>query len=130
MEDSIFTKIIRGEIPSYKVYEDERVYAFLDVYPVAKGHVLIVPKVQVQFLWDLEDDEYMAVMQAAKRISLHLRAVLNVPYIGERVIGVDVPHAHVHLIPFIDSKELLYHPDRSKEPDYTVLASMQERIRM
>lgn len=130
MGDSIFTKIIRGDIPSYKVYEDDRVYAFLDVYPVAKGHVLIVPKVQVEFLWDLEDGDYIAVMNAAKKISLHLRETLQVPYIGERVVGVDVPHAHVHLIPFTHSDELLYHPDRSQNPDHEALAEIIERIRM
>src|SRR4051812_17391469 len=109
MQDSIFTKIIKGEIPSYKIYEDERVYAFLDIHPVTPGHVLVIPRTQVEFVWDLDEVDYTAVMDAAKMIALHLRGVLNVPYVGEKIVGVDVPHAHVQLIPFTHSDEFQRH---------------------
>jgi histidine triad (HIT) family protein len=128
MEDSIFTKIIRGDIPSYKIYEDERTYVFLDIHPVTPGHVLIVPKVQVEFLWDLSDEDYQAVTETTKKIALHLRTTLGVPYVGEKVIGVDVPHAHVHLIPFTSSSEYLRLADMNQEPDHASLAEIAARL--
>lgn len=130
MQDSIFTKIIKGEIPSYKVYEDDRTYAFLDIHPNTPGHVLVVPKVQVEFLWDLEDEDYEAVMHTAKKVARHLREVLVVPYVGVKVIGVDVPHAHVHLLPFENTQQYRSTPDQTTEPDHGALAAMTEKIRM
>lgn len=123
-------KIIRGDIPSYKIYEDEDVFAFLDIHPVTPGHVLVVPKKQVEFLWDLDDETYHAVMTSAKKIALHLRERLGVPYVGEQVIGVDVPHAHVHLIPFATVAEYRNHPDMSDDPDFESLAAMAEKLKM
>lgn len=81
MQDSIFTKIINGEIPSHKVYEDEHSYAFLDIHPVTPGHTLVVPKQQVEFLWDMEDADYQTLQASAKKIARHLRETLNVPYV-------------------------------------------------
>lgn len=127
MEDSIFTKIIRGEIPSHKIYEDEHVYAFLDIRPIAPGHTLVVPKRQVEFVWDLDDDTYQHLQRAVKKIALHLREVLQVPYVGEQIIGVDVPHAHIHLIPFTQPSEYHYQPDPSAEPDHQQLARVAEK---
>src|SRR5690606_4665797 len=95
MQDSIFTKIIKGEIPSHKVYEDDQVIAFLDIHPITPGHTLVVPKKQVEFLWDMEDDDYQVLMLAAKKVARHMRDTLGVPYVGVQVIGVDVPHVHV-----------------------------------
>lgn len=129
MEDSIFSKIIRGDIPSHKIYEDKRVLAFLDIHPQAEGHVLVIPKVQVEFLWDLSDEDYRAVTDAAKKIALHLRTTLNVPYVGEKVIGVDVPHAHVQLIPFTRSEEYVGMADMTKEPDHAHLAELAAKLR-
>src|SRR3954451_5645739 len=100
MTDSIFTRIIKGEIPSYKVYEDERTYAFLDIHPKQPGHTLVVPKKQVEFIWDLEEADYLAVMQTARKVAERIRGVLSVPYVGEMVEGVGVPHAHIHVYPF------------------------------
>jgi len=128
-EPSIFTRIINGEIPSHKIYEDELTYAFLDIHPVTPGHTLVIPKRQVEFLWDLDSDDYQAVMSSAKKIALHIRTVLELPYIGEQVIGVDVPHAHVHLIPFANAAEFHHQPDMSAEPDHVALAALAEKLR-
>lgn len=129
MQDSIFTKIIKGEIPAHKIYEDEKTLAFLDIHPVSDGHVLVVPKVQVEFVWDLADEDYRAVMDTAKKIALHLREVTGKPYIGERITGVDVPHAHVQLIPFTTTDELRHDVDMDAEPDHEALAVLAEKLK-
>lgn len=99
MEDSIFTKIIKGEIPSYKIYEDEKTFAFLDIMPDESGHTLLVPKQQVDKIYDLDDETYFHLWRIAKKIARHYEATL-----GKRVIfhvlGVDVPHAHIHIVPY------------------------------
>ena len=128
MEDSIFTKIIKGEIPCHKIYEDDKTLAFLDIHPVQPGHVLVIPKKQCEFLWDLEDEDYMAVMTTVKKVALRLREVLQKPYIGEQVIGVDVPHAHIHIIPFSRVEEFRRVPDMSAEPDHAALAEMAKKL--
>jgi histidine triad (HIT) family protein len=130
MEPTIFTKIINGEIPSHKIYEDDKTFAFLDIHPVTEGHVLVIPKKQIEFIWDLEADDYQAVMATVQKIGKHLRNVLSVPYVGVRVTGVDVPHAHVQIIPFSDASELDYHPDMNDEPNHEALAILAERIRL
>lgn len=129
MEESIFTKIVKGEIPAHKVYEDERVLAFLDIHPVTGGHTLVIPKRQVEFVWDLDDEDYQAVMAAAKQIARRMREVLGVKYVGVKVIGVDVPHAHVQLVPFNDSSEYLRPQDMTSEPDHAKLAQIAEKLR-
>jgi len=124
MQDSIFTKIIKGEIPSHKIYEDDYVYAFLDIHPSTLGHTLVIPKTQVEFLWDLDAESYQHLTNAVKKIALHLRETLKVPYIGEKVIGVDVPHAHIHLIPFTHTSEYNHEADLSIDPDHAALAKL------
>ena len=96
---SIFTKIINGEIPSYKVAESEYCYAFLDINPLAKGHTLVVPKKEVDYIFDVEDELYTELMLFAKRVGKALEKVVPCERIGVTVIGLEVPHAHVHLIP-------------------------------
>jgi len=128
MQDSIFTKIIKGEIPCHKIYEDDKTFAFLDIHPISEGHLLVVPKRQVEFLWDLADEDYVAVMRTTKKLATHLRRVLVVPYVGVKVIGVDVPHAHVHLVPFTTTSEYLKIPDISIEPDHASLAEISEKL--
>lgn len=95
---SVFTKIVRGELPCYKIYEDERVLAFLDIEPEAEGHTLVIPKVEVDRVYDLGDEDYGAVMAAVKKLARHMEDVT-----GQRtmikIVGTDVPHAHVHLLP-------------------------------
>ncbi|RWZ78394.1 MAG: HIT domain-containing protein [Candidatus Microsaccharimonas sossegonensis] len=128
MQDSIFTKIIKGEIPSHKIYEDDDVFAFLDIHPIAPGHMLVVPKKQVEFIWDLDDETYTKLTLATKKIALHIREVTNVPYIGEKIIGVDVPHVHIHLVPFTNVEEYHNIPDSSAEPDHAKLANVAELL--
>lgn len=130
MKPTIFTKIINGNIPSHKVYEDDKTFAFLDIHPVTEGHVLVVPKKQVEFIWDLDPSDYQAVMATVQKVGAHLREVLSVPYVGLRVVGVDVPHAHVQIIPFTEASELDYHPDMTAEPDHNALAALAEKIRL
>lgn len=97
---SIFTKIINGEIPSYKIAEDDRYIAFLDIRPLAKGHTLVVPKEEVDYLFDVEDDLLGGAMVFAKRVAKALESVIECKRVGVMVIGTEVPHAHIHLIPF------------------------------
>lgn len=99
---SIFSKIIKGEIPCYKVAENEQFLAFLDIMPVKKGHVLVIPKVEVDFIFDMEDDLLGEMMIFSKEVAQKMKRVLPCKKIGVTVIGLEVPHAHIHLIP-IDS---------------------------
>lgn len=130
MKDSIFTKIVKGEIPAYKIYEDELTLAFLDIHPVQAGHILVIPKEQIEFVWDLPDVLYQAVMATTKKVALHMREVLGSPYIHERIVGIDVPHAHVQLIPFTDATDLKYEPDMLAEPDHEQLLETAKLLRM
>lgn len=128
MEDSIFTKIIKGEIPCHKVYEDDATLAFLDIYPLTRGHTLVIPKKQVEFVWDLDDETYQAVMATTKKVALRLREVVGTKYISERIVGVDVPHAHVQLIPFDAVSQLRGEQDMTKEPDHNSLAELANKL--
>ena len=128
MQDSIFTKIIRGEIPSHKIYEDALTYVFLDIYPAQPGHTLVIPKVQVEFVWDLDDKTYQAVMETTKKVALRLREVMGKPFVGERIVGIDVPHAHVQLIPFSTAEEFRAPQDMQAEPDHEALATLAKKL--
>lgn len=128
MADSIFTKIIKGEIPCHKVYEDEQTLAFLDIHPLAAGHTLVIPKKQVEFVWDLDDETYQAVMATTKKVALRLREVMGTTYISERIVGVDVPHAHVQLIPFDRVAELKREQDMTSDPDHEALGQLAEKL--
>ena len=101
---SIFSKIIAGEIPCYKIYEDERTFAFLDIHPETKGHTLVVPKVEVDKVYELADVDYVALMETVRKLSLHMEKVLGRRILW-KVVGTDVPHAHVHLMPLDESWE-------------------------
>jgi len=96
---SIFTRIVNGEIPCYKVAEDENYLAFLDINPLAKGHVLVIPKKEVDYIFNLEDDLYNGLFSFAKRVAKAIEKVIPCERIGVAVIGLEVPHAHIHLIP-------------------------------
>lgn len=96
---SIFSKIIAGEIPCYKIYEDDKTLAFLDIHPETPGHTLVVPKVEVDKLYDLEMEDYLAVMKTVKMLAKRMEKVLGARTLI-KVIGTDVPHAHVHLVTF------------------------------
>jgi len=96
---SIFSRIINGEIPAWKVAESERFLAFLDVNPLAKGHTLIVPKIETNYFFDLSDEEITSIMLFSKKVASAMRSTLPCLRIGMSVIGLEVPHAHVHLVP-------------------------------
>jgi len=96
---SIFTKIVSGEIPSYKVAEDENYLAFLDINPLAEGHTLVIPKKEVDYLFDVEDELHKGLWHFAKTVATAMRKVIPCQRIGVTVIGLEVPHAHIHLIP-------------------------------
>lgn len=96
---SIFSRIVAGEIPSYKVAEDDKHYAFLDISPVAPGHTLVIPKKEVDYLFDLADDEYESLQLFAKRVAAAMKSALPCKRIGVAVMGLEVPHAHIHLVP-------------------------------
>ncbi len=128
MKPSIFTKIINGEIPSHKVYEDDSTLAFLDIYAVVPGHTLVIPKKQVEFVWDLGEVDYQNLMKTVQKVALRLRNVLGVEYIGEKIIGTDVPHAHVHLIPFTDPSDLHRANQENAEPNHEELAALAQKL--
>jgi histidine triad (HIT) family protein len=96
---SIFSKIIKGEIPSYQVAEDDHYFAFLDIRPLQKGHVLVVPKVEVDYIFDLDDDTLSGLILFSKRVAKAIEASIPCERIGVAVIGLEVPHCHVHLAP-------------------------------
>lgn len=128
MEDSVFTKIIRGEIPCHKIYEDDDTIAFLDIHPSTPGHVLVVPKKQVAYLWEMDEKDYQTLMLAVRKIGKHVREVLKPSYLGISVDGSGVPHVHVHIIPFETAKEFHHMTDQTSEPDHLSLEDMAEKL--
>ncbi|MGB1205084.1 MAG: HIT family protein [Chitinophagales bacterium] len=103
---SIFTKIIAGEIPSYKIAEDERFYAFLDIFPVKKGHTLVVPKQEVDYFFDLDDALMADMVLFAKKVAMAIEKTIECERIGVAILGLEVRHAHIHLVP-LDSKGII-----------------------
>jgi histidine triad (HIT) family protein len=96
---TIFTKIVKGEIPSYKIFEDEKFFAFLDINPMAKGHTLVIPKKEVDYLFDIDDNTIADMIVLSKRIAKAIEKAVTCKRVGMMVIGLEVPHAHIHLIP-------------------------------
>ena len=96
---SIFTRIVKGEIPSYKVAESDKFYALLDIAPMAKGHTLVIPKGEVDYIFDIEDQEYMELQLFAKRVAEAIKETIPCQRVGVAVLGMEVPHAHIHLVP-------------------------------
>ena len=129
MSDSIFTKIIRGEIPCHKIYEDDKTLALMDIHPAQPGHVLVIPKKQVESLWDLDDEYYVALMSSVKKVGRRMRDVLRPKYLGISVEGIGVPHVHVHIIPFATQAEFHHLADQAVEPDHEALAEMAEKLK-
>lgn len=128
MEDSIFTKIIKGEIPCYKIYEDDRTFAILDIHPKTPGHTLVIPKAQIEHVWDLSDDDYQAVMESARKVAHRIRDVLNPDKVGLQIEGLGVPHVHVHVFPFATHEEFLVFPDLNAESDHQALTEMAQKL--
>jgi histidine triad (HIT) family protein len=127
---SIFKKIIDGEIPCYKVAEDENFLAFLDVNPNAKGHTLCIPKQEIDKFFDIEDDLYLGLMQFSKKVAIALEKTVPCKRIGMAVIGLEVPHAHVHLIPLNEMGEMTFkHKVSLTKEEFEALAKrIQENL--
>ncbi len=121
---TIFTKIIQGDIPSYKIAEDDRFYAFLDINPLAKGHTLVIPKQETDYLFDLEDELLGDMMIFSKRVAKAIQTVVPCNRIALMVAGLEVPHAHIHLLPIQTEKDLLLTNPRVKltEDEFIELA--------
>jgi histidine triad (HIT) family protein len=120
---SIFTKIVAGEIPCYRIFEDENYLAFLDVNPNAKGHTLCIPKQEINKLFEIEDQAYLGLMAFAKKVAVALEKTVPCKRIGMAAIGLEVPHAHVHLIPLNEMDEMRFQNKVSLTPEeFTALA--------
>ena len=105
---TIFSRIVAGEIPSYKVAEDEQFYAFLDINPLAKGHTLVIPKCEVDYFFDLTDEEIGAMQIFAKKVATAIKRAFPCIKVGQAVLGLEVPHAHIHLVPMQSEKDMLF----------------------
>ena len=114
---SIFTKIVRGEIPSYKVAENDKFLAFLDIFPIKRGHTLVIPKEEVDYIFDLDDETYLEYMAFAKRVAAAIEKTIPCKRIGMAVIGLEVPHAHIHLIPLDHFKDMNFANPKLKFTD-------------
>ncbi|MDD2195594.1 MAG: HIT family protein [Bacteroidales bacterium] len=115
---TIFSKIAAGEIPSYKVAEDNRYFAFLDINPLVKGHVLVIPKQEVDYIFDVDDKTLADMMVFAKRIAKAIERVVPCKRIGVAVLGLEVPHAHIHLVPLNSEADISFQKPRAKlSPD-------------
>lgn len=126
---SIFTRIIKGEIPCHKVGEDDRFLAFLDINPLREGHTLVIPKVEVDYLFDLDDDLLAGMLPFAKGVARKIKAVVPCDRIGVTVIGLEVPHAHIHLIPIDGIHDMEFsRPKLKLAPE--AMAAIAERIRL
>lgn len=103
---SIFTKIVNGEIPCYKVAEDDNFFAFLDIHPLTKGHTLVIPKKEIDYLFDIENKEYSDLLLFAKKVAVAIKAAIPCKRVGVAVLGMEVPHAHIHLVPLNSEGDL------------------------
>ncbi len=120
---TLFTKIVNGEIPSYKVAEDENYYAFLDISPNAKGHTLCIPKKEEDKIFDLDEDEYLELMRFSRKVAKAIEKTVSCKRVGIAVVGLEVPHVHVHLIPLNEMKEMTFqHKISMSESDFKTLA--------
>jgi histidine triad (HIT) family protein len=129
MADSIFTKIIKGELPSHKVYEDDKTFAFMDIHPIQTGHVLLVSKNPAVTVWDLSDEDYKAMMQTAHKIADKLKEVFpDKKRIGVMIEGLEVDHAHIKIFPINTGDEFRQEPNMDIEPDHAALAALAEKL--
>ncbi len=121
---TLFTKIINGEIPSFKIAEDENFFAFLDISPNAKGHTLCIPKKEEDKIFDLEEDEYLGLMRFSRKVAKALKKTVSCKRIGIAVVGLEVPHVHVHLIPLNGMQEMTFqHKISMSNSEFEALAS-------
>lgn len=120
---TIFSRIIAGEIPCYKVAEDEKNFAFLDINPVNRGHVLVVPKTENDYIFDLSDDDYQSLTMFARRVAKAIDKAMPCKRVAVAVIGLEVPHAHIHLIPIVEEKDMDF-----KKPKLSLPAEEMQAI--
>lgn len=113
---SIFSMIVAGDIPSYKVAEDDRHYAFLDINPVGKAHTLVIPKREVDYIFDLSDEDYAALQLFAKKVAAAIKKVVPCKKVGMAVLGLEVPHAHIHLIPITRESDMDFFKEKLQLP--------------
>ena len=119
---TLFSKIAAGEIPSYRVASNDRFYAFLDINPVAKGHTLVIPRKEADYIFNLTDEEIAALMRFAKEVAKKMEKALPCKRIGMAVIGLEVPHVHIHLIPIQEEKDMYFSNPKLKLPDEEMAA--------
>lgn len=124
---TIFSRIAAGEIPSYKIAEDDRHFAFLDINPVAPGHTLVIPKQETDYIFDLNDDDYASLQLFAKRVAEAMRRAMPCERIGVAVMGLEVPHAHIHLIPINAESDMNFFKEKLSLPA-DEMASIASRI--
>jgi histidine triad (HIT) family protein len=130
---SLFTRIVNGEIPAWKVAEDENFFAFLDIFPVAKGHTLVIPKKEVDYLFDLDDETYAGLQLFAKKVAVGLQKAIPCKKVGVMVLGLEVPHAHIHLVPMQSEADLLNFSKKlsfTKEEMAEITASIAKEIQL
>lgn len=123
---TIFSRIIKGEIPCYKVLEDDQFLAFLDIRPIAPGHALVIPKKEIDYLFDVDDRLLGAMMVFAKKVAVKIRKVVPCKKVGVMVAGLEVPHAHIHLVPIVDVMDLNFAKAKAALPDE--LAGLAKKI--
>ena len=131
MIQSLFSKIVNGDIPAYKVAEDESHLAFLDIYPLAYGHVLVIPKKQIDYIFDMHSDEYLALFRFTKKVAKAMDDVIFCDRIGIAVIGLEVPHVHIHLVPLNNVSDINFEKDKlsfSKEKMYDIALKIRASI--
>jgi histidine triad (HIT) family protein len=128
---TIFSKIIQGEIPCYKIAEDDRYFAFLDINPLAKGHTLVVPKQETDYLFHLEDDLLAGLTVFAKKVALAIEETIPCQRIGVAVLGLEVPHAHIHLVPLQTEADISFSKPKlklEKEEMETIAANIRQHL--
>jgi histidine triad (HIT) family protein len=123
---SIFSKIINDEIPAYKILENENFLAFLDIFPLAKGHVLVIPKKEIDYLFDISSDEYGELWKFARQVAKAMDKVIDCKRIGVAVIGLEVPHAHIHLVPLNNVSDINFERSKLKFSDEKMLDIAQK----
>ena len=128
----IFSKIVAGEIPSYKCAENEKFYAFLDINPLVKGHTLVIPRREVDYIFDLDDDELAEMTVFAKRVAVAIKKAFPCVKVGMAVLGLEVPHAHIHLVPMQSEKDMLFSNPKlqlSQEEFENIAARIREEFK-
>lgn len=129
MQESLFTRIIKGEIPCHKVYEDDKTLVFMDIHPIQPGHVLVVSKVQLDPLWNLPEEDYLAMWNTVQKVARRLKEVFpDKSRVAALVEGLDVAHAHIKVFPFSTDEEFRAQPDTRLEPDHAALAEMARKL--